>query len=220
MVTLRLNYTTHVFFEPSTPRIYTDFTTFDDQTYELKFESRLVPVASDPERNLLFLATSTGLSHKLLVKLVSDDQYGVDVHRKLAGAGLAPPLFGVARKDGAPTAYVMEYLSPDDNWDTLHQYVKDYPDESSRIYEPLSRMIDIMEKENIVHGDLRPNNILIRDPDGTEEPELKIIDFDWAGVGGEVRYPQRRNENIPWPAGPGERILTGHDRSLLMATLG
>lgn len=174
----------------------------------------------DPNRNLLFLASiATSPPQQVLVKLIADDRYGVEAHRKLAKAELAPTLFGVARVKGAHTAYIMEYLSPTDGWVTLHEYVKMHNDVISRIQIPLNHLLGTMGTEKIVHGDFRPNNVMVRDVEGEEQPQIRVIDFDWAGVSGEVRYPKRRNESLPWPAQPSEPILTGHDQTLLMACL-
>ncbi|KAG8961353.1 hypothetical protein FRC03_005451 [Tulasnella sp. 419] len=79
-----------------------------------------------------------------------------------------------------------------------------------------------MEKEKLVHSDIRPNNLMIKiDKDGQPIPNdkgdvcLKIIDFDRGGKSGEVYYPLERNNSIFWPAGPGEAIVVGHDRELV-----
>lgn len=186
----------------------------------MTFESRLV-LNEDPNHDLLFLATRSDSLQQVLVKLVTehDQQYGVDVHCKLADAGHAPVLFGVVKVEGAHTAYVMEYLCSEDGWITLDEYANNnYQDIISRIEAPVDRILKTMESEEVVHGDLRPNNIMVREVEG--KLEMKLVDFDWAGASGKVRYPFHRNENILWPAGAGESIVTGHDRQLLMACLG
>ena len=38
-----------------------------------------------------------------------------------------------------------------------------------------------------VHGDIRDSNLLVRMEDG--KLEIKLIDFDWGGKEGELRYP-------------------------------
>jgi serine/threonine protein kinase len=166
----------------------------------------------------LFLATRADLAQQVLVKLIAGDGYGVAAHRKLAEADIAPALFGVATVEGAHTAYVMEYLSPKDGWTTLYEYAKKHgQDTISRIEGPVGRILRAMESEQIVHGDLRPNNIMVREiEDGLE---MKVVDFDWAGTSGEVKYPFDRNMNISWPAEAGEPIVTEHDRWMVMNSL-
>ena len=191
----------------------------------MTFKSWLEVKSKDPQGSLLFLAsvttTSTStLTKQVLVKLVANRQYGTDAHRKVARAGYAPSLIGIARVEGAPTAYIIEYLPPDKGWKTLYEYAEDHQLEDilSSINEPLGPLLEMMKQESIVHGDLRPNNIMVN----TSTPgklEIKIVDSNWAGTSGEVRYPKRRNEGIPWPAGPGEQIISGYDYTLLMACL-
>jgi serine/threonine protein kinase len=216
---LSLDYTEEVSFKPSTPRVYPSFAGFDGQTYKLTFQTRLSMRTEGPDPDLIFLATSPASSNQLLVKLVAGDHYGIDAHRKLAEVGCAPVLFGVARFKGERSAYVMEHLSPAEGWVTLHEYLKDNKDAVSHIYTSVEQLLDVMRENDVAHGDLRPNNIMIRDIKDIGKVELKVIDFDWAGESGKVRYPMRRNESIRWSAGPGEPILTEHDRTLLMSYL-
>ena len=64
-----------------------------------------------------------------------------------------------------------------------------------------------LQECNYVHGELRPQNIIL------VGERLCIIDFDWAGVAGEVRYPQELNMLCNWhPAvHPGGIIAPEHD---------
>jgi hypothetical protein len=63
----------------------------------------------------------------------------------------------------------------------------------------------------MVHGDVRDANILVR-TDGTLD--VKLLDFDWAGPVGTIKYPMNVNgEDIKRPAAAsdGELILAEHD---------
>lgn len=45
------------------------------------------------------------------------------------------------------------------------------------------------------------------------DAEVKIIDFDWAGKCGEVKYPMMRNDaQIKWPAKCLTPIIADYDR--------
>ncbi|KAL0955365.1 hypothetical protein HGRIS_001613 [Hohenbuehelia grisea] len=90
----------------------------------------------------------------------------------------------------------------------------------------IDRIISILQEATMVHGDLRANNIMIRlddqqqpvllDPD-SDDVAVKVVDFDWAGEAGMVRYPASRNEDIRgirWPGLPGDEIEVQHDREL------
>ena len=58
-----------------------------------------------------------------------------------------------------------------------------------------------------VHGDLRVQNILVVDD------SISILDFDWVGKEGEVRYPQELNTSCDWYSDvkPGGIIAKEHD---------
>lgn len=181
--------------------------------HHLIFSATLARPSSEPER--------------VFVKLVGRP-YGEKVHKLLALHGYAPQLYGRKVLDGVPTAYVMEHLgSP---WVSLYDLSKG---DSSGILRSqavcnglkhgIEDIISILQDATMVHGDLRANNIMIK-LDG-QQPVLldsdrvvvKVVDFDWAGEAGVVRYPASRNQDIPgilWPGLPGGFIQAQHDREL------
>lgn len=131
---------------------------------------------------------------------------------------------------GAPTAYIMDYLAPLESnasgWITLFEYRewKSSWSESQRaIRNELDRVLNLLEQASMVHGDLRPNNVIIeinqnKLPTTRENGvgiNLKVVDFDWAGKAGEVCYPLLRNPDVHWEGENGKAILAGHDRSLV-----
>ena len=59
----------------------------------------------------------------------------------------------------------------------------------------IQKAVNKAVSEGLVHGDLRAPNILITN-DGP-----KIIDFDWSGKEGEVRYPIDLSMSNEWPEG-------------------
>ncbi|OBZ78364.1 hypothetical protein A0H81_02639 [Grifola frondosa] len=231
-------------FLPGLPRIYSSYVLFTQpEVGNLTFHRRL----SKKSQCLLFYATlshppptspsSTPIQSSVVVKLVNK-RYGEDVHRRLASRGFAPILYGYSRLDGAPTAYVMEYLGSD--WMSLFEFERGvgagiFKDAVSSkdtqaalknaIRTTLDEILAFMAKEDIVHGDLRPNNIMMQVDEETKPvlsqavgaaANLKAIDFDWAGKAGQVFYPELRNEDIEsWPACVGSSIDAGHDRRLV-----
>ena len=62
------------------------------------------------------------------------------------------------------------------------------------------------------HGDLRGENIMI-----AGDGQVKIVDFDWAGLAGQIQYPHFMNQEIRWHinAQPAKLIQTEHDVHLL-----
>ncbi|KZT03522.1 uncharacterized protein LAESUDRAFT_814617 [Laetiporus sulphureus 93-53] len=212
----------------STPRIYGSCVLYDTSEgitegnltfqYQLSFEhhkhSFFAATLSLPERSQI----------PVLVKLVNEP-YGEDVHRLLASNNLAPTLYGCARREGAPTAYVMERLSS--SWVTLfkfshHEFAGSFGD---AIRCSLDCLLKLLEGNSVVHGDLRSNNIMLQ-VDGHGKPvvllngsaKINVIDYDWSGTAGWVRYPALRNptiKDITWPGEPGGIIEPGHDRKLV-----
>ena len=108
-------------FKHSTPRIYKTCILIQpqDEMGALTFESKLGRV--DQQVFLATLNSSSYLNIRVFVKLVSG-RYPQAIQRHLAAHGLAPKLYGTVKVEGAPTAYIMEYLDPT-AWQTLHQFL-------------------------------------------------------------------------------------------------
>ena len=191
-----------------------------DETGTLTFKSRL-----DEAGQQLLLATLNSPSYSnqpVVVKLVSRS-YSQQVHEHLAAKGLAPKLYGYAKVDGAPTAYVMEYLDPTE-WETLHRFMNASSTVLSRteLRKALEDIVSALKSKNYVHGDLRPNNIMIRKDLSKQPLDLKVIDYDWAGEASKVYYPAERNPEIAgikWPGEAGGKIENGHDWKLISSWL-
>ena len=72
----------------------------------------------------------------------------------------------------------------------------------------------VQSMKNANYGDLRLPNIMIKDSEvDSEFPTPIILDFDWAGIDGEVKYPVNLNKVVDWPdtAKSGLPILNSHD---------
>ncbi|PCH34830.1 hypothetical protein WOLCODRAFT_139601 [Wolfiporia cocos MD-104 SS10] len=134
-----------------------------------------------------------GDEQQVVVKFV--ERYGKDAHELLAKEGLAPKLYycgdiwhndPVANKGcGSRKMIVMEYVQGRSATRT----------DCINHHERLSKAVKLLHDKGMVHGDLRRPNIIVTDnPDGP----LKMIDFDWAGMQGEVRYPLRLSKEIYW----------------------
>ena len=208
-------------FAPCTPRIYGTCELIGkpkDETGTLTFKSKL-----DEGDQQLLLATLNSSSHPdqpVVVKLVSGS-YSQQVHEHLATKGLAPKLYGYAKVDGAPTAYVMEYLDPSE-WETLHRFMNASSAVLSRteLRKALEDIVRALESKNYVHGDLRPNNIMIRKDLSKQSLGLMVVDYDWAGEASKVYYPAERNpeiKGIKWPGEAGGKIEDGHDWKLVLS---
>lgn len=58
---------------------------------------------------------------------------------------------------------------------------------SAEMKMALKMAVEVMHAKNFVHGDLRPQNILVVDN------KVRLLDFDWAGNEGTARYPKSQN---------------------------
>jgi hypothetical protein len=172
-------------------------------------------------------------------------QYGYDVHDYLASKGLAPQLYGKSTSQFqppsgptiVPTAIVMEDLAAPDptsskpGWIPLYTFLEDHKDlsavEKTRIFEQIFKIIVLLREQQFVHGDLRSPNLMIKvkgmvpeyqvmvlDDDG-QSPQIMVVDFDWAGRAGQVKYPRSRNVTAPWAGKAGGVISLDDDWILL-----
>ncbi|KIY44873.1 hypothetical protein FISHEDRAFT_77093 [Fistulina hepatica ATCC 64428] len=62
--------------------------------------------------------------------------------------------------------------------------------------EQVRTALKLLHEKGIVYGDMRSQNIMVYG-DG----QVKVIDFDWAGKEGEVRYPPHLNKSLKWVDG-------------------
>ncbi|KAF9234165.1 hypothetical protein BU15DRAFT_79348 [Melanogaster broomeanus] len=133
----------------------------------------------------------------VVVKFVT--RYGEDAHREMAAAGFAPRLlyYGPINIDGDMPSYgslrmvVMEYV----DGQTFESAARKL-NVSERIHADLARMIARLHAAGFVFGDLRAPNIVV-----TQQGQVQLIDFDWAGKEGEVTYPVSVSNAIQWPEG-------------------
>ncbi|ESK87100.1 hypothetical protein Moror_11907 [Moniliophthora roreri MCA 2997] len=118
---------------------------------------------------------------------------------------------------------VMEYL-PTPPTMTLYDF-EGTPAEARQVGEDLKRAVGTLHDQGYVFGDLRSSNILVEpEPDGEgRRIRVALVDFDWAGKEGEVRYPVGISVNggINWPEGvvPRGLITKEHDEYWLRTWL-
>ena len=131
-------------------------------------------------------------------------RYSKDAHLKCSSLGFAPTLRGFQPVPGGWYMVVMDYVG-----DT-YQELDDSPAKASYLAEVREKVISL-HQAGYVHGDIRTTNIMVKKD---REPGILLVDFDWAGVIREVRYPMNVNkEGITRPDGAcdGELILSDHD---------
>ena len=73
--------------------------------------------------------------------------------------------------------------------------------------------MDLLQAANFVFRDLCLQNIMV-----CHNGKIKLVDFDWAGIHGQAKYPAQLNmETIQWPQGVGPQMvmLKEHDDKML-----
>lgn len=176
-------------------------------------------------------------------------RYGQTVHTFLAENDMAPQLYVI--KSPIPKLFAgqtsleryvyMEYLAPPSDsspngWISLYDLGMDHFDVASankdQILQALKEITKTLQQKQYVHGDFRPNNLLIYvkivgsictliPRPNTKEPFIKVIDFDWSGRASSldqpnnIRYPPHRNPKVIWPGKDGEHIYIADDEIMI-----
>jgi hypothetical protein len=161
------------------------------------------------DSKLLFAAAETADNEKICIKFVR--HYSKDVHAFCASKGFAPILKGFEELPGGWRMVVMEMIGED------YCRLSDFPPPYSH-YEDITRKLTSLHQENYVHGDVRNTNIMVK-KDGVQG--FKLVDFDWSGRIGEIRYPMNvyRGSRLwrPPEAEDGQLIKADHDIEMLNA---
>ena len=125
--------------------------------------------------------------------------YSTAALQAMAAAGYAPALLGSEQLVQGWFLIVQEFVDAVP-WDEM----VDTP------VEPLKAAVRALHAAGFVHGDMRGCNILV----AGIHSAVYLIDFEWAGLAGTVRYPYFMNHvDIQWPdsAGDGRLVTESHD---------
>jgi serine/threonine protein kinase len=157
------------------------------------------------DSKLLFSAAEG--SEKICIKFVR--HYSKEIHAFCASKGFAPTLKGFEKLAGGWHMVVMEMIGED------YVRLSDSPRPYSH-YEDMREKLGCLHQANYVHGDVRDTNILVQ-KDGVEG--FKLVDFDWSGRIGHVRYPMNVYRDLrlwrPSEAEDGQLIKADHDIEML-----
>ena len=133
-------------------------------------------------------------------------RYGDKVHEHLASSGLAPKLHKVVSFPGGLKAVIMNKVK---GGSSLNDVSEDKLVENDWMLfrETLKKSL---KEKSFVHVELRCQNILLS---GTSQ--FAVVNFDWAGEYGDVKYPLDINlaETCGWASGVdcGVLIESSHD---------
>ncbi|KAJ2915554.1 hypothetical protein MD484_g4881, partial [Candolleomyces efflorescens] len=168
--------------------------------------------AAPTERAAFLATTSTG--QRVVVKFV--ERYGAEAHKVLSALNRAPALFyhgpiyptdSLASTGCLPRKMVvMQYIEGETCEDGV----------SDEVRVALKESVGYLHARGLVHGDIRTPNVIVERGEGSEGGRTRMLDFDWAGREGEVRYPLRLSPGI-WTGGVGDYklILGVHDVEML-----
>jgi serine/threonine protein kinase len=153
-------------------------------------EKRVQYLTQPFEKKLVFHGKCD--SDEVLIKFVK--RYSVEVHEYCAGKNLAPRMLGSRLLPGEWMMVVMERL------DESYKMVRDYG-KTTELHEEIERSIRELHQAHYVHGDVRDVNIMVRKEN--EGYSIKLVDLDWAGRIGMVRYPRNvgNSESLRRPEG-------------------
>lgn len=95
------------------------------------------------------------------------------------------------------------------------------PVRASLLRDGIKATLRQLHDKGLVHGDVRDVNVLVA---RSGEPKFMLVDFDWAGRMGEVRYPMNvySGEDLQRPEGAydGEFITPKYDIQMTDVNLG
>ena len=180
---------------------FRNFTSLTGMKYELKYLSHLLDRPRDSRSLFLAEATSDSIDPvKCVVKFT--ERYGKAAHEIMEKMNMAAELLYCSWEASVGLFVVITRFYECDMRAPL----------SDEVLQQLEDGLNRLHGNNLVHGDLRRPNILI-----DEEGRVRLIDFEWSGEAGVVRYPVLLNPEISWPEGvePGLRIQPQHDRDSL-----
>ena len=188
--------------------------------YPLRDAARFTEVVHLCDDKLLYAARDGSRPEGLVCVKFSRRGYGREVHAAWAGAGHAPALYEVCALPGGLTMVVMELLPRTHGWRMLSDSM------SPEAWAAARAALQVVHATELpggggrgVHGDCRPNNVLLRQLPSSGGYDVRFVDFDGAGAEGLRTYPPLMNPSVEWPAGAvaGEPLQQKHDVALLAA---
>jgi hypothetical protein len=179
------------------PRTYRSLET--DSTVEFKYTDHM-------DANKLLFIGKTNNGERICIKFVR--RYSRAAHEKCATMGIAPKLRGFEGIGAGWTMVIMDAL--DEEYKTFDKNTL-----PANTRENIEAGLTKLHQAHYVHGDVRDVNIMVRQ-DG--KPGFMLVDFDWAGIIGEVLYPanvNKRDVERPDDVFDGAPIKSEHDMAML-----
>jgi hypothetical protein len=153
---------------------------------------------------LVFLGMAA--NNAICIKFVR--RYSKEAHLKCCSLGFAPALHGFQAIPGGWHMVVMDFVGDE------YQLLDGVPAKAPYLSEVKEKLVSL-HQAGYVHGDVRRTNIMVKI---NGESGILLLDFDWAGVLRQVRYPMHVNtKDIRRPAGAvdNELITAEHDIAMI-----
>ncbi|KAJ4453745.1 hypothetical protein PAPYR_11700 [Paratrimastix pyriformis] len=167
-----------------------------------------------------------GFAAPIILK-IAKERYGLRAHLFAMHRGFAPPLIAcyelpsmrplflapgatTTTTTGPATATAAAMLPDDPTGDYILVVMADvsftsWSDmavaERKAHVARLGTVVEELHAQGLAHGDLRGCNVGLARAPPTADPWLCVLDYDWAGPAGAVRYPPNINHEIRWPKG-------------------
>ncbi|RPD54184.1 hypothetical protein L227DRAFT_589055 [Lentinus tigrinus ALCF2SS1-6] len=187
----------------------------------------------------IFRVSENGIGTPLCVKFCK--RYCAEAHAAAHSAGFAPALLAVnivydwtmvviddRSAEYSSTVWDIKRNAQDEadeaEQDEEKKKAKQRAKENTRKPRPAVSLADaqkevksrlqLLHDRGFVHGDVRDVNVLVRNEDAPgNRPNILIVDWDWSGALGAVKYPRGINMELarPLDARAGEPIKPEHD---------
>jgi serine/threonine protein kinase len=200
---------------PAPTRYFPSITTYGKDPHQRVRFKYVGYLESGSDCVTLHAQTYTEPVQDIVVKFV--ERYSERAHRTLEKDGRAPLLLyhGSLHSDPEQPSYdslsmvVMEYIT---GGTLALAKSKMSRDMIAKVQSELQCALTLLHDNDLVFGDLRPPNVMI-----TKEKKVMLIDFDWAGEVGQVRYPHLLSPAVMWPKDvqPLDLIKKEHDLEML-----
>lgn len=164
------------------------------------------------QANKLLFVAETDAGERLCVKFTRT--YDRTVHEQCAAWGIAPRLRGF--HDDVPGGWKMVVMDFLEEYECLYDVKRDLSHgQQEKLGDELKTMLEALHQMSFVHGDVRDANVMVK----TDRSGWRLVDFDWSGKIGEVRYPMNvnRGTGLKRPEGvlDGNLILAEHDMEMM-----
>ena len=142
--------------------------------------------------SLLYICQHIHDKKRILVKFVQT--YSKDAHLASAAKGGAPTLLSHGDVLSCGWSVVMMELLEEPEWMSGLEIGEKA--EQSMVREKVREHVLTLHQQGFVHGDIQPQNVLVKRPRHGHTLSVRLVDFDWAGETNKAKYPFLVNPDL------------------------